>query len=90
VGKITSLTKTELAYIAGFLDGDGTVMSLVEKHAEKRFSTALQVLSLSLISRNELLRAAELSDLISHRNLRSKSRKINGIELVKEAISRND
>jgi len=158
VGKIASLTKTELAYIAGFLDGDGTVMSLVEKHAEKRYgirirvlmeftqhndniavlkylqrkigggninrslqdvwkysikdqklvkkllyalypysvikqyqiSTALQVLSLSLISRNELLRAAELSDLISHRNLRSKSRKINGIELVKEAISRND
>ena len=158
VGKIANLKPVELSYIAGFLDGDGSVMSLVEKHNEKRYKIrirvlveftqhndniivlkylqrkigggniyrslrnvwkysikaqklvkkllkalypfsvlkkrqikiALIVLSLSLDNPKGLLRAAKLSDDISKRNLRSKSRKINGLELVKNAISCND
>ncbi len=158
VGKITSLTPIELSYIAGFLDGDGSIMSIVEKHPEKRFKIrirvlveftqhndnirilrylrnkigsgninrslrnvwkyairdqrvvkelllslisysvlkkrqiqfALKILNLSLIDAKALLKAALLSDRISRLNLRSKSRRINGIQLVKEAISRND
>ena len=158
VGKIISLNQIELSYIAGFLDGDGTVMSLVERHSEKRFriririlieftqhndnirvlkylrskigsgninrslrdvwkysikdqrsikelipllcpysvikkrqmKIALQILSMSLIDKDSLLKAAVLSDKLSRCNLRSKSRKINGAQLVREMISRND
>jgi len=158
VGKIASLTKVERAYIAGFLDGDGSVMALVERHPEKKFKIrirvlveftqhddnmpilkylyrkigsgninrslrnvwkygiknqriieqllkalypysvlkkrqiklALKILSIRFNTRKSLLRAAILADKLSSLNLRSKSRKINGIKLVKEAISRND
>ena len=43
MGKVASLSVVELAYIAGFLDGDGTVMSLVERHSEKRFGIRIRV-----------------------------------------------
>ena len=154
VGKTVILTPVELSYIAGFLDGDGSVMSLVEKHTEKRYGIrirvvveftqhndniavlkylqekigggnincslrdvwkysiknqtlvkellqalypfsvlkkqqmklALKILALSLDNPKRLLRAAKLSDDISKRNLRSKSRKINGLEFVKSSL----
>lgn len=35
VGK--SLSEVERAYLAGFIDGDGAIMALIEKHREKRF-----------------------------------------------------
>ena len=31
------LSEVERAYLAGFLDGDGAIMALIEKHPEKRF-----------------------------------------------------
>jgi len=159
VGKIASLNSIELSYIAGFLDGDGSVMALVEKHEEKRYGIririvaeftqhddqrrvlnylqnkigggsihrslrnvwkysikdqqlvrelldafspytvlkksqmrlALRILSLFPITdRRVLIKTAKLADVISGKNLRSKSRRINGLTLVQEAISRND
>ena len=44
VGKIRALTERELSYIAGFLDGDGSVMALVEKHSEKKFGIRIRAL----------------------------------------------
>jgi hypothetical protein len=31
------LSEVDRAYLAGFLDGDGAIMALIERHAEKRF-----------------------------------------------------
>ena len=31
------LSEVDRAYLAGFLDGDGAIMALIEKHPEKRF-----------------------------------------------------
>ena len=31
------LSEVDRAYLAGFLDGDGAIMALIEKHSEKRF-----------------------------------------------------
>jgi len=158
VGKVKFLKKIELAYIAGFLDGDGTVISLVEKHREKKYGLrirvlveftqhdqnlmilkflkskigegninkslrnvwkysikdqkavreilkllepfslikkrqikfALKVLDLDLSKKQNLLKAARLSDKLSKLNLRSKSRKINGFNMARDLISRND
>jgi LAGLIDADG endonuclease len=35
VGK--PLSEVDRAYLAGFLDGDGAIMALIEKHSERRF-----------------------------------------------------
>lgn len=43
MGKVNSLSKIERAYIAGFLDGDGSVMALIERHTEKRFGIRSRV-----------------------------------------------
>ena len=158
MGKVSSLTKIQKSYIAGFLDGDGTVMCLVEKHEQKRFHIrirvaveftqhndnirilqylqkvigggkihpslrnvwkysikdqtlvkeflkamvpylflkkrqikfGLKVLSLNLLSKRGLMAAGLISNRLSSLNLRSKSRRIRGADLVREAISRND
>jgi hypothetical protein len=41
VGK--PLTEVERAYLAGLLDGDGAIMALIEKHAEKRFGFRIRL-----------------------------------------------
>ena len=41
VGK--GLTVAERAYIAGFLDADGAIMALIEKHTEKRFGFRVRI-----------------------------------------------
>ena len=41
VGK--SCSEVERAYIAGFLDADGAVMAVIEKHREKRFGFRVRV-----------------------------------------------
>ena len=41
VGKMWS--EAELAYLAGFLDADGAIMALIEKHAAKRFGFRVRV-----------------------------------------------
>ena len=41
VGK--PLSEAERAYLAGFLDGDGAIMALIEKHPEKRFGFRIRV-----------------------------------------------
>ncbi len=39
-----SCSEVELAYIAGFLDADGAIMALIEKHTEKRFGFRVRVI----------------------------------------------
>jgi hypothetical protein len=41
VGK--PLSEVERAYLAGFLDGDGAIMALIERHAEKRFGFRIRL-----------------------------------------------
>jgi hypothetical protein len=41
VGK--PLSEVERAYLAGFLDGDGAIMALIEKHPEKRFGFRIRL-----------------------------------------------
>jgi len=41
VGKTAS--EVDKAYIAGLVDGDGAIMALIEKHAEKRFGYRVRV-----------------------------------------------
>ncbi len=42
VGK--GCTEAERAYIAGFLDADGAIMALIEKHREKRFGFRVRII----------------------------------------------
>lgn len=42
VGK--GFTEAERAYLAGFLDADGAIMALVEKHSEKRFGFRVRII----------------------------------------------
>jgi hypothetical protein len=37
------LSEVDRAYLAGFLDGDGAIMALIERHAEKRFGFRVRV-----------------------------------------------
>ena len=41
VGK--KLSKVDLAYIAGFLDGDGTIMAIIERHNEKKHKFRIRI-----------------------------------------------
>ena len=41
VGKL--LTEVQASYLAGFIDGDGAVMALLERHSEKRFGFRVRV-----------------------------------------------
>ena len=41
VGKTAS--EVDRAYIAGLIDGDGAIMALIERHAEKRFGFRVRV-----------------------------------------------
>ncbi|MSR78837.1 MAG: hypothetical protein EXS59_01695 [Candidatus Taylorbacteria bacterium] len=41
VGK--RLSVVERAYIAGFIDADGAIMAIIEKHAEKKFGFRIRV-----------------------------------------------
>ena len=41
VGKL--LTEVNASYLAGFIDGDGAVMALLERHAEKRFGFRVRI-----------------------------------------------
>ena len=44
MGKIvSSLTETDKAYIAGFLDGDGTIYASIEPHKEKKFGYRIRI-----------------------------------------------
>ncbi len=42
VGKATE-NKLVLAYIAGFLDGDGAICAIIEKHSEKKFGFRVRI-----------------------------------------------
>lgn len=45
VGKISShLSETEKAYIAGFLDGDGSIIGSIERHKEKKYGYRVRVI----------------------------------------------
>jgi len=37
------LSSTDKAYLAGFIDGDGSVMACIEKHPEKKFGFRVRV-----------------------------------------------
>src|SRR5262245_31694862 len=37
------LSEVDRAYLAGFLDGDGAIMALIEKHTEKRFGFRVRI-----------------------------------------------
>ena len=37
------LSEVERAYLAGFLDGDGAIMALIERHPEKRFGFRIRL-----------------------------------------------
>ncbi len=37
------LSEVDRAYLAGFLDGDGAIMALIEKHSEKRFGFRVRI-----------------------------------------------
>ena len=37
------LSKVERAYIAGFIDADGAIMAIIEKHTEKKFGFRIRV-----------------------------------------------
>ena len=41
VGK--KLSNTDLAYIAGFLDGDGAIMAIIERHNEKKYKFRVRI-----------------------------------------------
>src|SRR5262249_3654029 len=41
VGKL--LSEVDRAYLSGFLDGDGAIMALIERHPEKRFGFRVRV-----------------------------------------------
>ena len=41
VGKL--LTEVQASYLAGFIDGDGAIMALLERHSEKRFGFRVRV-----------------------------------------------
>jgi hypothetical protein len=41
VGKL--LSEVDRAYLAGFIDGDGAIMAIIEKHSEKRFGFRVRV-----------------------------------------------
>lgn len=43
VGKKIHISDIEKAYIAGFLDGDGTVMATIERHGEKKFGFRVRI-----------------------------------------------
>ncbi len=37
------LSEVDRAYLAGFVDGDGAIMALIEKHSEKRFGFRVRI-----------------------------------------------
>lgn len=41
VGKL--LTEVQASYLAGFIDGDGAIMAMLERHPEKRFGFRVRV-----------------------------------------------
>ena len=41
VGKL--LTEVQASYLAGFIDGDGAIMALLEHHSEKRFGFRVRI-----------------------------------------------
>jgi len=41
VGKL--LTEVQASYLAGFIDGDGAIMALLERHGEKRFGFRVRI-----------------------------------------------
>lgn len=160
MGKIfSSLTETEKAYIAGFLDGDGSIIAPIEPHKEKKFGyrirviikfsqytgnitvlkflkrkigvgyistnkgketseyviktqsevlkllklllpyvllkrrqtqLAISLLDKPLLTKEEIVRAAELANKISLLNLKTKSRRKHTLQEFLESISRND
>ena len=42
-GKTSEMTEVEKAYVAGFLDGDGSIMAHIEPHRECRFGYRIRV-----------------------------------------------
>lgn len=50
------MAKTNKAYIAGLMDGDGAIMAFVEKHSEKKFKLRIRVvLKITQKSREHLV-----------------------------------
>ncbi len=157
MGKTFSLSDTDLAYIAGFLDGDGSIIGSIEPHHEKKFGyrvrtivkfsqfsgnvsileylkekigvgyvsygaessefviksqsdvktllseiipfvvlkkrqieLALKLLSIEVISREDLFKVADLATQISSLNLRRKSRRKHTLTTLMKNVSRND
>ena len=41
VGKL--LTEVQASYLAGFIDGDGAIMAMLERHSEKRFGFRVRI-----------------------------------------------
>ena len=41
MGKL--LTEVQASYLAGFIDGDGAIMALLERHGEKRFGFRVRI-----------------------------------------------
>jgi intein/homing endonuclease len=153
VGKRVS--EASRAYLAGFLDADGSIMAVIEKHPEKKFGfrvrvivkitqhneeilqwflrqfrigriqrnrraydwiirdqssvkeflvlirpylrlkakqarIAIKILEMTIFSRSELLKVAQLADTLSELNVRSKNRRNNYTVMIQETLSRND
>jgi hypothetical protein len=53
VGRL--LSETERAYLAGFIDGDGAIMAVIERHREKRFGFRVRIIvKATQLKENEL------------------------------------
>jgi uncharacterized protein with ATP-grasp and redox domains len=53
VGK--NLSKTELAYLAGLIDGDGAIMAWIEKHPEKKFKFRVRLALKVTLNQKQIL-----------------------------------
>jgi len=153
VGK--KFSEVKRAYLAGFLDADGAIMAIIEKHQGKKYGyrvrvvfkitqcndvvlfwfkntfevglvrknkttydwiirdqkqvyyllqlvapyckvkqnqvrIAMKILTIPVISKQNLLECAQLADTLSKFNVRSKNRRKNYASMVQEHLSRND
>jgi uncharacterized protein with ATP-grasp and redox domains len=53
VGK--NLSKVELAYLAGFIDGDGAIMAWIERHPEKKFKFRVRLALKVTLNQKQIL-----------------------------------
>ena len=50
-----NLSKTELAYLAGLIDGDGAIMAWIEKHPEKKFKFRVRLALKVTLNQKQIL-----------------------------------